>query len=99
MAKTLVPPKHLSKEAAALYVSAISEYGIEDTVGRKHVEMGCEALDRLRQAQAILKTQGLTSRDRNNISRPHPAITIERNCRAAYAAAFKLLKLEPPEVK
>ncbi|MES1192607.1 MAG: hypothetical protein ABUS47_16215 [Steroidobacter sp.] len=92
--------KHLTKEAQAFYEQTITDYGIDDGVGRMHVLMAAESLDRIREAQAALKqNRGLTVRDKTGALRPHPAIAVERAARQAYATAFRLLKLEPSQVK
>jgi len=97
MAKT-VAPKGLSREATELYEETISNFGIEDSTHRQHLLRAAEALDRMRQAQAELKRSGLVTRDRHGVLRAHPCIGIERAALAAYISAFRLLKLEPPEV-
>jgi phage terminase small subunit len=99
MAKPKVTtPAHLSNQAAAIYEQTIATYRIDDALGRTVLLTALEALDRLREAQKILKREGLTCRDRNGIVRPHPCTVIERNSRSAFLATFRVLGLEPPKV-
>ena len=97
MAKA-VAPKGLSREAADLFEETVSNFGIEDSTHRQHLLRAAEALDRIRAAQAELKRSGLVTRDRHGVLRAHPCVAIERGAVAAYISAFRLLKLEPPEV-
>jgi len=56
--------------------------------------MACEALSRLRQAQAILKQEGLTIRDPRGQPKAHPAVKIEFDCRAQFLTAIKAMNLD-----
>lgn len=97
MATKVTTPKHLSNEAGELYRAVLADFTGMDALGRKILTTACESLDRMREAQAVLKKQGLTVRDRNGIVRPHPCTVIERNSRSALLAAFRSLHLEPPK--
>lgn len=98
MAIKVVKPKHLSNEAGQIYCKTVADVGIKDALGLALLLTGCEAWDRMREAQAIIRKQGLTIRDRNGIPRPHPATVIERNSRSAFHAVFTRLDIEPPKV-
>src|SRR5687767_12634744 len=95
----LTVPQHLSNQGAALYEQTVASHRIDDALGRAVLLTALEALDRVREAQRILKREGITCRDRNGIVRPHPATVIERNSRSAFLAAFRALGLEPPKVQ
>lgn len=88
------PPKNLSREAKNLWRKIQDEYAISDEAGLLILATGLEAFDRMRQAQDILKAEGMTTLDRFQQPRPHPAATIERDSRAAMLAALKQLNLD-----
>jgi len=61
-----------------------------------------EALDRMRQAQALLDADGLTVTDRYGTAKAHPAVTIERDSRTAFLRAMRELGLDleaPPTTR
>ena len=91
-------PQSLSRESAAIYEQTITTNRMDDAMGRAVLLVALEALDRLREAQKILKREGLTCRDRNGVVRPHPCTVIERNSRSAFLAAFRALGIEAPAV-
>jgi P27 family predicted phage terminase small subunit len=91
-------PTNLSVHGLALYRRLIDEYCIDDGAGLLLVATACESSDRLREAQAILKKQGLLVKDRFRQSKPHPACSIERDARTQLLAALRALRLDPEEV-
>lgn len=99
MTKTALKRKmteHLSAESREMFEKCVEEFGIEDYAHRKILLTGCEANDRMRMAQAQLKREGLTVRDKNGYLKGHPATHVEKESRAAMFKAFQMLKLEPP---
>lgn len=90
-------PDRLSTEAQQLWDRIMADYQIADQAGQLVLQAGLEAFDRLRQAQALLEADGLIVTDRYGQRKAHPATAIERDCRSAVLAAFRLLKLEPGE--
>ena len=88
------PPKGLSTAARRWWRQIQAEYGIEDPGGLLVLQSACEAFDRMRQAQAILKDEGVTTTDRFGQRRSHPAVTIERDSRGQMLAAVKQLNLD-----
>ena len=101
MTKPTAPPKHLSSEARALWRSVLADYELE----RRHEAIlltALEALDRMRQAQAQLTADGLTTTDRYGGVKAHPAVVIERDSRAAFLRAMRELGLDleaPPTTR
>jgi P27 family predicted phage terminase small subunit len=95
------PPKTLSSESKALWKGLITDYGITDSAGLALVRQCCEATDRLRQVQGILKRDGLCTVDRFGQRRAHPMVAAERDCRQQILAAIRGLRLDissaPPE--
>ncbi len=53
-----------------------------------------EAFDRMRQAQAVLATDGLSIKDRFKQVKVHPLTVVERDSRAQMMAALKALNLD-----
>jgi P27 family predicted phage terminase small subunit len=88
------PPKNLSREAKNLWRKIQDEYQITDEAGLLILATGLEAFDRMRQAQTILEAEGMTTLDRFQQPRPHPAATIERDSRSALLGALKQLNLD-----
>lgn len=87
-------PDHLRTDGRALYRRIAGEYAITDAGGVAVLIQACEALDRLRDAQQIIKRDGPEVRDRFGQQRPHPMLAVEKDCRAAYMAALKQLNLD-----
>ena len=81
------PPRHLSKEARQLWLELIAEYAIDDAAGLLLLQTGLEAFDRMREAQAQIKRDGATVKDRFDQIKAHPQITVERDARAAMLSA------------
>lgn len=87
-------PKHLSKEGQALWNKLLNEYSIEDEAGLLILQTAMEAFDRMREAQAIIKTEGLTVEDRFFQKKAHPLTVTERDSRSAMMQALKSLNLD-----
>jgi len=87
-------PKHLSKEAKRLWERLLKEYEIEDEAGLLILATGLEAFDRMREAQMIIKTEGMQVTDRFDQKKAHPLTTVERDSRAAMLASLKALNLD-----
>ena len=86
-------PKKLSVEARGLWQKIATEYQIEDQGGIAVLQVACEALDRLRAAQAGIKKDGMTFIDRFKQVRINPLCSVERDARAQYLQALKSLNL------
>jgi len=93
MSKTKIP-KHLSKEGQALWGRLQKEYDIEDEAGYLILTTGMEARDRMQQAAAIIKKEGMQVADRFGQMKAHPLTTVERDSRAAMLSALKALNLD-----
>ena len=78
MTNTTRPPRRLSGESTKLWRSVLADYELE----QRHeaaLLAALEALDRLRQAQAQLEADGLTTADRYGGVKAQPCIVIERD--------------------
>ena len=87
-------PKTLSREAARWWRKLVAEYAIEDEAGFLMLQTSLEAFDRMREAQGVLKEDGLVVTDRWGQRKAHPLVTVERDSRAQMLAALKQLNLD-----
>ncbi|OPY71293.1 MAG: Phage terminase, small subunit [Syntrophorhabdus sp. PtaU1.Bin050] len=85
------PPKTLSKEGKSLWKQLVTEYGIVDRGGLAILQAGLEALCQMRNAEAIIKSDGLTITDRWGQVKSHPLCSVVRDCRNQYLTSLKLL--------
>ena len=93
MTNPTAPPKHLSSASRKLWRSVLADYELE----RWHeavLQTALEALDRMRQAQAQLAEDGLTTVDRYGGVKAHPLFVVERDSRAAFLRAMRELGLD-----
>ncbi len=88
------PPKGLSREACRWWRRLTTEYEIGDDAGQLILMTAMEAFDRMRQAQAVLATDGLVVKDRFDQVKTHPVAVVERDSRAQMMAALKALNLD-----
>jgi phage terminase small subunit len=57
------------------------------------LESALEEFDQMRQAQKMLKRDGITIKDRYGVMKMHPCVTIEMNAKQTVARLFKTLHL------
>jgi phage terminase small subunit len=88
------PPKGLSIAAKRWWCHLQTEFGIEDPGGLVILTAAAEAFDRTKQAEAMVKAEGLTTLDRFGQQKPHPAVNIARDARAQMLTAIKQLRLD-----
>src|SRR5690242_19455860 len=88
------PPKSLSTDALTMWKQIQTEYQIIDKGGLIILTAACEAFDRMREARALVESEGLTVADRFGQQKPHPAAIIERDMRTQMLAALKQLNLD-----
>jgi hypothetical protein len=82
----------LSAESAAFYRKIAGGWELGDD-GLAILSVACQALDRLHEAQALLRRDGLTIAGTRG-PKPHPAVAVERESRAAFLAALRQLNLD-----
>jgi len=88
-----VAPRHLSSAARRLFTDVVRGYALE----AHHVALlvkALEAFDRAEQARVLIDAEGLIVRSRLGEARPHPAVAVERDSRAAFGTLMKLLALD-----
>ena len=93
------PPKGLSRAAQKWFARLQSEFGIEDAGGLLVLTAAAEAFDRTREAESMVKAEGLVTTDRFGQSKPHPAVNIARDARAQMLSALKNLHLDLEPLK
>jgi hypothetical protein len=97
-------PAHLAPEEAALYAQITRAYGIKDEAAQKILEEGLRSLQIARECAAEIKLQGRIVWDgRDDAGRGigkqklNPLCNLERDSRAAFLGALRLLNLECPK--
>ncbi len=83
---------HLTEDMRRFYRRVVRAYGLQDH-HRRLVVCACEAHDRMTQARDQLAREGITTIDRHGQTRPHPAVSIERDSRIAFARMLRELGL------
>ena len=94
IAESKKPPRDLSAEGKKLWLRIREEYGINDATGETYLATGCRLFARMREAQKILKREGLTVKGRYGQPLPHPLVKVELDASAAMIRAFKSLNLD-----
>jgi P27 family predicted phage terminase small subunit len=86
-------PKHLSTEAKGWWERIVGRWELDDAA-LLILEGALEAFDRMREAQAVLKKEGVVTTDRFGKPRQHPATLVERDAKNALLKGIKALGLE-----
>src|SRR5262245_16101295 len=87
------PPGGYSPEARRLWRQVLETWDLEPPA-RTILDVGCRALMRVREAQALLKRDGITTSDRFGQVKAHPATAIERDSKATLLKALRALNLD-----
>lgn len=96
MAEAKQPPKapaHLSASSKRWYREVAGDYDLQSHHLRL-LQAAAEAWDRLQEARATLKRDGITTVDRYGAAKAHPCIAIERDARIAFARLLRELDLD-----
>jgi P27 family predicted phage terminase small subunit len=88
------PVALLSAEARRVHDRLKREWRIQDGAGLLTLLTACQALDRLREAQAIIAREGIIKTDRFGQAKPHPATQVEKEARAGLLQSLKALNLD-----
>ncbi len=88
------PPAALSRPAKDQWRRYMDAYAIDDEHGRFLLGIAMEAYGRMREAAAIVKRDGASTKDRFGMPRSHPSLIVERDARAAMVAALRQLNLD-----
>ena len=87
------PPVHLSEATKAWWVEITSEFVLKSHHCRV-LEIACDAWDEMVAARMVVQKEGLTVSTVQGGDKPHPATSIERDCRAAFLKALRELDLD-----
>ena len=88
------PPGVLSPEARRWWRRLQAEYALSDEAGLLLLETALTALDRMRQAQASIAKDGMTTRDKFGQLKINPAVNAERDARSGMLQSLKALCLD-----
>jgi P27 family predicted phage terminase small subunit len=90
-------PKHLKPPTRRWWSSVVSGYVLAEHHERLLTAAG-ESWDRAQQAREIVSTEGMVISDRFGQPKEHPAVRIERDCKALFAKLIRelALDLDPP---
>lgn len=86
-------PRDYTAEARKLWGQVVSGWDL-DAPALALLDSACRALERVRQAQRMLKKDGLIVADRFGQQKPHPAATIERDAKMTLLRNVKALNLD-----
>ena len=84
----------LSRESQKFFDTIKRDYRITDEAGLLLLQIVCESLDLIRDAQAEIKKHGLVVVDRYNQVKQNPASSILRDAKSSLLQALKQLNLD-----
>ena len=87
-------PEHLSIEAAGWWQRINDEFELDDSHSQWLLLIAAEAFARLRDAQQIVKKEGLCVTSPTGVVSAHPALRIERETRSQLLQALRHLCLD-----
>lgn len=91
--KKFKPPRGLSTEAKRWWNRVVAEWSLDD-VALLLLQGACECLDRMREAQAALKKEGLVVKDRFGQPKQNPNLLTERDAKQGLLRHIKALNLD-----
>ena len=92
-------PSRLSAESKRWWKRIQTEYNITDPGGLLILLTALESLDRLREAQFVIKEHGSCIMDRFGVLKQNPMCNVERDSRTAFYAGLKALNLDLEPLK
>ncbi len=93
------PPHHLSHEARRVWREIVAEYAIGDSGGLRILRVALEFFDRAQACRRAIEKDGMTVVDKFGQMKPHPLLPIERDSRAGFLNALKMLNLDLEPVR
>ena len=91
-------PTDLSPASTAWVADIVDHFEI-DPHHERLLTLAAQAWDRCQEARALLDKDGIIIGGREGGSRAHPAVAVERDSRAAFAALVKQLQLDGDDDK
>lgn len=87
-------PKHLDKSESALWHQIVRDYEFDDAASLEVLAAALEARQRARRCRERIDADGEAITDRFAQIKPHPLLPAERDARAAFLSAMRLLNLD-----
>jgi P27 family predicted phage terminase small subunit len=84
----------MRKESKKIFDELKAGYGIFDSGGLVILEAACQAHSRMLDASDAIKKYGLVTSDEKGRPKENPACRIERDNRAAFLSALRMLNLD-----
>src|SRR5687768_1413030 len=94
MKKPVPAPTGLSRAARGWWAKLAADYGIDDSAGLLILESALRSFDRAEAAREILDREGIVTTDSRGRPKQHPAVSAERDARAAFLTALGKLNLD-----
>lgn len=88
------PPRHLEKPEATLWRDLAESFKFDDPASVSILSIALEAHQRARRCRQAIDRDGETVTDRFAQVRSHPLLSAERDARAAFLSAMKILNLD-----
>jgi len=93
-ARSTPPPAHLAAPEAKLWRELAAEYSFSDPASLALLQSAMESHGRARKCREAVDADGETVLDRFQQVKPHPLLAAERDARAAFLQAMRLLRLD-----
>ena len=95
--KNYKAPTHLSKQAKKIYRTVMEEWKLCES---EQILLVCalESYDRAQQARLQIEKSGLFFKTPSGQIKPHPSLKVERESKALFLNAWRMLKLEETEI-
>jgi phage terminase small subunit len=87
------PPRGYTTEARHLWQQVTADWTL-DPPALTILDCACRALERVREAQALLRRDGLMTTDRFGQTKAHPAAAIERDAKQTLLRNLRALNLD-----
>ena len=88
------PPDHLEQPEADLWTAILHDFAFNDPASLALLEEALSARQRARRCRQAIDRNGETVLDRFDQTKPHPLLAAERDARAAFLAAMRMLNLD-----
>jgi P27 family predicted phage terminase small subunit len=87
------PPGHLGTDARRFWSEIVTMFDLEPH-DVKRLTIACDSLDRIDQARAAIKRDGVTTTTRFGEVKPHPAIAVWRDAAKLYLSAIRQMGVD-----
>jgi phage terminase small subunit len=88
------PPAHLEPPEADLWSALLTDFTFADPASLALLEEALSAHQRARRCREMIDRDGETVLDKWKQVKPHPLLPAERDARAAFLAAMRMLNLD-----